>query len=110
MPTAATQAIFAAISAGDVAAITALLDADPGHVHARQTDPVHGEFTLLQFAAANGQLAACRLLVERGAEVYTNPMSTYPPVMHAAWGKHDDVVKYFLEEIPARRWARTAWA
>jgi hypothetical protein len=28
----------------------------------------------LQLAAAKGQLGACRLLVERGAEVYTNPM------------------------------------
>src|SRR5262249_5718994 len=36
----------------------------------------------------------------RGAEVYTNPMNTYPPVMQAAWNKHDEVVKYFLEEIP----------
>ena len=43
---------------------------------------------------------ACRLLVERGAEVYTNPMNTYPPVMQAAWNKHAEVVKYFLEEIP----------
>jgi ankyrin repeat protein len=45
-------------------------------------------------------LAVCRLLVVRGAEVYTNPMNTYPPVIQAAWKKHHDVVKYFLEEIP----------
>jgi hypothetical protein len=38
--------------------------------------------------------------VERGAEVYTNPMNTYAPVMQAAWNKHAEVVKYFLEEIP----------
>src|SRR6476661_2887895 len=100
MPTAATQAIFVAISAGDSAPLSPRLAGDPGLIHARQTDPVQGEFTPLQFAAAKGQLAACRLLVERGAEVYTNPMSTYPPVMHAAWGKHAEVVKYFLDEIP----------
>jgi hypothetical protein len=33
--------------------------------------------------------------VERGAEVYTNPMNTYPPVMQAAWKKHVEVVKYY---------------
>jgi len=27
-------------------------------------------------------------------------MSTYPPVIQAAWNKHAEVVKYFLEEIP----------
>jgi ankyrin repeat protein len=27
-------------------------------------------------------------------------MNTYPPVIQAAWGKHGEVVKYFLEEIP----------
>ena len=53
-----------------------------------------------QFAAAKGQLDVCRLLVEYGAEVYTNPMNTYAPVLQAAWHKHADVVKYFLEEIP----------
>jgi ankyrin repeat protein len=53
----------------------------------------------LQVAAALGELEMCRLLVERGAEVYPNPMSTYPPVVEAAWKMHDAVVKYFLEEI-----------
>ena len=27
-------------------------------------------------------------------------MNTYPPVIQAAWNKHTEVVKYFLEEIP----------
>ncbi|HVJ83062.1 MAG TPA: ankyrin repeat domain-containing protein [Planctomycetia bacterium] len=96
----ATQAIFPLIEAEDLEAIGRLLDADPMLVHARQADEVELHFSALQFAAANGKLAACRLLVERGAEVYTNPMNTYPPVIQAAWGKHDEVVKYFLEEIP----------
>src|SRR5438874_2419434 len=96
----ATQIIFPAIKAGDVGAVARLLDADPGLVHVRHADPELHHFTPLQFAAAEGQLAACRLLVERGAEVYTNPMNTYPPVIQAAWNKHAEVVKYFLEEIP----------
>jgi len=100
MGIAATQAIFPAIEAGDLEMVRRLLDEDPGLVHARHADPKLYQWTALQFAAAKGQLAVCRLLVERGAEVYTNPMNTYPPVMQAAWNKHVEVVKYFLEEIP----------
>jgi ankyrin repeat protein len=29
-------------------------------------------------------------------------MNTYPPVIQAAWNRHAEVVKYFLEEIPHR--------
>jgi ankyrin repeat protein len=97
-----TQMIFPAIEAGDLDAIGRLLDEDPGLVHVRHADPDLHHWTTLQFAAAKGQLAACRLLVDRGAEVYTNPMNTYPPVMQAAWNNHAEVVRYFLEEIPDR--------
>jgi hypothetical protein len=100
MPT--TQLIFRAIESGDLEAIGHLLDEDPGLVHVRHADQDLHHWTTLQFAAAKGQLAACRLLVDRGAEVYTNPMNTYPPVLQAAWNKHADVVRYFLEEIPDR--------
>lgn len=100
MGTATTQAIFPALESGDLDAIRRLLDEDPGLVHVRHADPNIHHWTPLQFAAAKGQLGACRLLVERGAEVYTNPMNTYPPVIQAAWNKHAEVVKYFLEEIP----------
>jgi ankyrin repeat protein len=97
-----TQTIFSVIEAGDIQALGQLLDADPGVVDVRQADPQGLRFTPLQFAAAKGHLAACRLLVERGAEVYTNPMNTYPPVIQAAWNSHTEVVKYFLEEIPVK--------
>ena len=100
MTIAATQAIFPAIELGDLDTLRRLLDEDPGLVHVRHADPKMHHFSPLQFAAAKGQLAACRLLVERGAEVYTNPMNSYPPVIQAAWNEHADVVKYFLEEIP----------
>ena len=97
-----TQRIFQDIETGDSEAVQALLNDDPGLVHARHADPELFHFTTLQFAAAKGQLAICRLLVERGAEVYTNPMNTYPPIIQAAWNQHDDVVTYFLEEIPEK--------
>src|SRR5689334_16603228 len=102
MGIAATQAIFPALESGDLDAVRRFLDEDAGLVHVRHADPDLHHWTTLQFAAAKGQLGACRLLVERGAEVYTNPMSTYPPVIQAAWNKHDEVVKYFLEEIPGK--------
>lgn len=100
MGIAATQIIFPALEAGDLDTIRRLLDEDAGLVHVRHVDPNLHHWTTLQFAAANGQLGACRLLVERGAEVHTNPMNTYPPVIQAAWNKHAEVVRYFLEEIP----------
>ena len=91
--------IFTHILAGDTDAVRNRLDDDPGLVHAHQGDP-DDDWTTLQFAAAKGQLSICKLLVERGAEVYTNPMSTYPPVMLAAWNRHQHIVDYFLHEIP----------
>ncbi len=96
-----SQPIFAALDAGDLDQIRHLLDHDPSLVHIRCRGG--GELcntTPLQYAADKGNLPACRLLVERGAEVYTNPMNTYPPVMLAAWKKHAAIVAFFLEEIP----------
>lgn len=94
-----TQTIFALIAAGDLEGIRGLLDGDAGLVHVHHADP-DNDSTPLQAAAAAGQLEICRLLVERGAEVYTNPLSTYPPVIQAAWNRHPQVVDYFLQEIP----------
>ncbi len=79
--------------------VESLLDEHPGLVHSRGTAP-DDRRSALQFAAAHGRLDLCRLLVERGAEVYPNPMNQYPPVMEAAWKGHQQVVAYFLEEIP----------
>ena len=97
-----TQTIFGEIERGNVEAVRALLDADPMLVHARHADAEFHHWTTLQFAAARGRLPICKLLVERGAEVYTNPMSTYPPVIQAAWENHQDVVDYFLTGIPEK--------
>jgi len=99
-PTVNTPKIFLDILAGDIEAIRHLLDGDPSLVHARLVDEEGDIWTTLQIAAGEGQLAICKLLVERGAEVYTNPMNTYPPVIQAAWKHHQDVVDYFLRAIP----------
>lgn len=97
-----TQTIFGEIERDDVKAIRLLLDADSMLVHARHADAGRHHWTALQFAAARGRLPICKLLVERGAEVYTNPMNTYPPVLQASWEGHQEVVDYFLTEIPEK--------
>ena len=96
-----TQTVFSYIDEEDLDAIARLLDADPMLVHVRHANPeLHHHSSTLQFAASRGKLAVCKLLVDRGAEVYTNPMNTYPPVIQAKWNKHQDIVDYFLNEIP----------
>lgn len=95
-----TEAIFKAIDENNTSDLEAILEQDPGLVHARHPNPDLYHWTTLQYAAAKGNLSACRLLVEHGVEVYTNPMNTYPPVLQANWMKHQDVVDYFLKEIP----------
>lgn len=94
-----TQTIFQLIENDDVPGVTTLLDEHPGLVHSRSTNP-DDRRSALQYAAARGNLQLCLLLVERGAEVYPNPMNQYPPVMEAAWKQHQHVVDYFLKEIP----------
>ena len=97
----ATQDLYTQLEAGNLAAVTSLLDDQPELVHTRRMTG-DDRSTPLQFAARHGQLGLCRLLVERGAEVYTNPFNTYPPVIEAAWKEHQEVVDYFLQEIPDR--------
>ncbi|MDQ2733104.1 MAG: ankyrin repeat domain-containing protein [Armatimonadota bacterium] len=97
-----TQTIFDPIERGAIEEVRSILDEDPMLVHARHSDAKLEHWTPLQLAAARGKLDICKLLVERGAEVYTNPMNTYPPVMEAHWNKHPEVVNYFLQEIPEK--------
>jgi ankyrin repeat protein len=83
--------LFDAARTGDIATLTALLDAHPAKIDAR-TKPY--EHTLLHVAAHNGQLAAVELLLERGidANVREKGDNTYPMHWAAAAG-HLDVVR-----------------
>ena len=75
---------------------------DAGVVHLRREDKNNNYLTPLMLAAKLGHLGVCRALVEAGAEVYSHPFNSYPPVILAAWGKHQGVVDYFLNEIPEK--------
>lgn len=97
------QAFFASIAAGDLAAVGPLLDEHPFLLHVRNpNEEAWEELTPLHGAARHGHLDLVKLLVERGAEVYSNPQATYPAVIVAAWKEQQPVVDYFLNDIPER--------
>ena len=83
--------LFDAAKAGDVAALTALLDAHPDKLHVRN-QPY--EWSLLHAAAHTGHLAAVDLLLRRGIDANTREKgdNTYPMHWAAAAG-HVDVVR-----------------
>jgi ankyrin repeat protein len=83
--------LFAAARAGDVGALTALLDAHPEGLEARTKQYEH---TLLHAAALHGQLEAVDVLLERGLDVNGREKgdNTYPMHWAAAQG-HLGVVR-----------------
>ena len=96
--------LFPAVALGDDGVIE-YLRTHPEFVHVRnpKANPESkqwNEVTLLHTAAKFGHLGIVKGLVELGAEVYSNPTCTYPPVIVAAWEDHQHVVDYFLKEIP----------
>ncbi len=91
------------IREGDQNHVSTVLDADPDLLYTSDPDPDHwDEKTALHCAARHGHFDIVRMLVERGAEAYSNPLSTYPPVIIANWNHHQSIVDYFLREIPGR--------
>ena len=83
--------LFEAAKLGDVARLTALLDADPARLHVRNKPYAH---TLLHVAAHAGQRAVVDLLLARGMDpnVRERGDDTYPMHWAAAAG-HVDVVR-----------------
>ena len=93
-----TQDIFSPAGSGDLDAVRAWLDRDPGLANVKQVGGEEAGRTPLQVAAMAGHLAVVKLLVERGAEIYAVAQHGYPAVAHAHWEKQPGVVEYFLGE------------
>jgi ankyrin repeat protein len=72
------------IRSGSLEQVRAAVDADPDLMHTRDPDPGQwDEVTALHCAARYARLDIVKLLVERGIEVYSNPMNSYPAVFVA---------------------------
>src|SRR4051812_29924159 len=85
-------AIHDAAIKGDVAAITAALDAGAG------VDERGGPATPLYLAVRGGHLAAAKLLIERGANVNAIPTPLLgPALLPAVARKRVDLIKLLLD-------------
>ena len=85
------EQLFEAVRNGDVAVVSALLDAHPEKLHDR-AKPY--EWSLLHFAAQHGHLDAVDLLLKRGLDVNSREHGDNTYAMHwAAAGGHLDVVR-----------------
>jgi ankyrin repeat protein len=97
----ALDVIFKYAIAGECDAVRQWLDEHDYLIHVRNPNAdAWDEQSLLHAAAKYGHLEIVQLLVERGADVYSNPMASYPPVIVAAWNDKHSVVEYFLRDIP----------
>lgn len=98
------------VRAGDLDAVRSAVAENPDLVRVRDTQAENEqEQTALHCAARHLHLDICRFLVEQGAEVYSHPTSSYPPVFfafHQGYAKGEPaataVVDYFLKEIPEK--------
>ncbi|WP_425396687.1 ankyrin repeat domain-containing protein [Aeoliella sp.] len=96
------------VADGNLPAVREALDRDP--YLAQVVDPADeswDERTALHVAAKHAHLEVIRLLVERGAEVYSNPLAGYPALFIATYWRHlpdrpnaQHVEDYFLHEVP----------
>lgn len=85
------ERLFAAARTGDLETLTAMLDAAPGQLQARE--PPYG-WTLLHAAANRGQLGVVELLLARGLDPNVLEQGDRSYAMHwAAAGGHLDVVR-----------------
>ena len=96
--TESLRSLFKAIPRGDLRQIKSVLSKHPYFINIASKDGM----TPIKLAAQHGYLEIIKLLVKMGAEVYSNPMASYPAIMDAAWNNQQAVVDYFLNEIPDR--------
>jgi len=104
------RAFIELVRKGDLEGVRAAIQANPELPHFHDPDNDHSEErTALHSAARYGHLDIVKLLVECGAEVYSHPMCTYPPVFIAENNRHHDdrsacqpIVDYFINEIPKK--------
>ena len=94
------QAFYKAIQDGDSPKVFSMLESSPLILHAPNSDGERDEISPLHSATKYGHLDIVKEFVKRGAEVYSNPTASYPPVIMAAWKDQKEVVEYFLNEIP----------
>lgn len=98
------------IRQGDSQRVVECLEQQPDLLHFQDLEPEHWEErTALHSAARHGHLDLVKLLVERGAEVYSHPCNSYPAVFVACQDgptanqpETQPVVDYFVNEIPDR--------
>ena len=95
---ASLRSFYKMIDSGNESEVKNMLKAHPYFINAK----IDEHMTPIKKAAAAGQLGMVKLLVKYGAEVYSNPMASYPAIMDAAWNKKQEVVDYFLNEIPEK--------
>ena len=98
------------VRSGDLGKVRGAVKANPDLPHTCDpSDDWWEERTAMHSAARHGHLEIVKFLVECGAEVYSHPMCTYPPIFNAANNRHHKgrpdsqaIVDYFLHEIPKK--------
>ncbi|MGI9239782.1 MAG: ankyrin repeat domain-containing protein [Verrucomicrobiales bacterium] len=98
------------VRAGNLEAVVEAAQAEPELPFTYDPeDKNEQERTAMHCAARHGHLEIIKFLVEGGAEVYSNPMNSYPAVFWAAINDQRNgtpqtrsIVDYFLNEIPEK--------
>jgi ankyrin repeat protein/L-ascorbate metabolism protein UlaG (beta-lactamase superfamily) len=90
---ALSQDIFSAIQEGNLAAVTQLVDQDPGVLALRNPD----HLTPLNLAASDGQLEIASFLLQRGADPAAGDRENSQPIHLAALNGHIDMVDMLLD-------------
>jgi hypothetical protein len=89
--------VCAAAEAGDLAAVTRILDTDPAQVHATSQLGSVGPHTPLHLAAWQGHVEVARLLLDRGADPNARGEFGSTPLHYAVKHRVDEVVALLLD-------------